>query len=634
MTHTPDMGGGGLAAVPRYVPVTGLGQAPAAPMVPSDAEQEALIAEAQASRDALDASEVRDPTAQQAVEGAYGGNLSRYQALEERRQQLQPFTVARNNPAAKYVRRQAGEQLAGDGMATPGPFEPAPFATPQRMPGEPDAAYMERVQMASDMHDSEQAQAKLEYENAVAQSMAVPAARDVGRDGNPGFIESERRWNEQRTDAEIQAAERITAMEVEAAQTQRAAIQEARDANREIQQQREDSVTAVQRLQDVEKEARAKLEAMPAINGQRYTQQMGWGAKIAALGAAFAGGFSGAGSMADELRKLREEDVNEQRLAHEVGVRNYEAASGAVQQGLQVYDAVMQGLGDRQIADDVYRNLVDEDMIQALREEAAQAELPIVKAQYEQAALEMEQQLRGRRDATAYKAETTPQTIVSTVDPFRAERRRIEKEQDRAADQMDKIELLNVDVAKARDAQTASLAAEQAKGQREREKDIYKETADLADKIAPKQALIQDVRDMKREFADGIPGVGAFRGTEAAMEWASGLAGGEDRARKFRKRVDKFVEDALRVATGAAAPPSEKAQYVDMILEGAGDINGEAKIWQNMDAFVANLESQVDLQTRGRSPDAVEYVTRNKAQGERDAINLGRPSSRQVVRPK
>jgi hypothetical protein len=327
-------------------------------------------------------------------------------------------------------------------------------------------------------------------------------------------------------------------------------------------------VTAVQRLQDVEKEARAKLEAMPAINGQRYTQQMGWGAKIAALGAAFAGGFSGAGSMADELRKLREEDVNEQRLAHEVGVRNYEAASGAVQQGLQVYDAVMQGLGDRQIADDVYRNLVDEDMIQALREEAAQAELPIVKAQYEQAALEMEQQLRARRDATAYKAETTPQTIVSTVDPFRAERRRIEKEQDRASDQMDKLELAGVDVAKARDAQSASMAEKRAEGESKVRAQVEGERAKqemdikkASDEWGAVETLVQDyVKETKGNYH----GVGAP------------LTGSQEDRIKTRNFMRALELLGTKGFTGATATDRQVEQIKSLIEGDWTEITDEA----------------------------------------------------------
>jgi hypothetical protein len=232
------------------------------------------------------------------------------------------------------------------------------------------------------------------------------------------------------------------------------------------------------------------------------------------------------------------------------------------------------------------------------------------------------------------KLATTPDKIVSRVgaDPFA---RKLYEKMILAEDEHRRgLEMKQVDVAADREKFASQQANERIKAEKAGEEFKYKESADLADKIARKQAIVTAIDDLKKDFSDGIPGVGAWAGTESALEWASGVAGGSDRAREFKMRVRNLVERTLREATGANAPPSEVDNYTDLMLAGAGDINGEAKVWQNLEAFVGDPMAQIDVMARGRSPEAVEYLTRNKALPERDAMNIGRAPTRQVVRVK
>lgn len=594
-----------------YQGTTSLGAA-AAPLPPTDAETQALIEEAQATQAALDAARpAPEMTSGQVVGGLYGASQGRLANLQAQHAGLGPYAVTRRNPEHKYAQRTGREQLTGDLEAVPP--EPPPFVAPQRDPTEGDAAYAMRVDLAREAYDTENALALDEW-----QRRGVPDARDIGRDGNIGFNEAKRREAERQLAERTAAQARIDTIRTEGAKATREANLQARELNRELQQQREDATTALQQLQKTEQDARAKLDALPAINGQRRTQQMGWGAKLAALGAAFAGGFSGAGSMADELRSQREEDLAEQQLNYDMGVRSYEAARDAASQGLDIFHSVMQGLGDREAGAMTYASMVMEDQIAALQEEEQNAASEELAAQYRQARLQVEEELRANRDATQRYMEANPKNTVAVVDPNRAERRRNEKLQDMEIEHQYDLEKAGIDVASKADDRRSQVELEGIKQQGASRAKLDKHRSDQAysfgkdvEKIDTAVAGIDELLGK-----DDIPGYG-FTASPFPEALDSDLAA-------TNAQINLVLDELARLKSGAAIGQDEWEMY-DGMLRGGTALGGEDRLRENLARVKTFLTNKRNAIERGLEPGTREYYNRNAAAADFDARWTGGP---------
>ena len=500
-----------------------------------------------------------------------------------------------------------------------------PFIPPPPEAGEDEWSYMARVQQLQTEDEQRQ----------IAEAGTLGDVRDIGKSGNLGMGEAQLQGAENVGAAELQQAERVAEVQRQTAEASRASTAEARAADVERRDFARLQRDAIDQAQAVQADARERLQALPELDPNRSFKSMEGGAKFWAILGSLAGGAIGSNEVPNRLMEIAGRDLETQKANAAQTFDAAAAADAGVAQQTGLYRDLLSAAGDEAAADAMFLQLQLEDAARELEVTLAETTPPKLRMELQQSLVGLRQQIDAQQRAIDVQLATTPEKIVKTFDPLgRRTRDLLMKRAERIEGERFKLQTMGIEGEEKGLERKSRLDVENAKVQGEKQKTVYAESADLADKIAKKQAIVTKVEDLKKEYTAGIPGVGGFAGTESAIEWASGVAGGEDKARKFRMQVRNLVERTLREATGANAPPVEVDNYTDLMMSGAGDINGETKVWQNLDAFVGDPMAQIDIMARGRSPEAVEYLTRNKALPERDAMNIGRAPTREVVRVK
>lgn len=537
-------------------------------------------------------------------------------------------------PNAKYpiVQRQK-QRFYGGGKLEVEPFKPQPFKPLPRNEGENDADYADRMKFFEDVDLRQQREAyDRQVAEAEAQAQELGDVRDIGKRGHLGMGEAQLQAAEGIGQAELQQLEATAHAQRVAAEAASEATARAQEADRERREQAQLQLDALTHLQGVQTKARERLQALPEQDPDRYFKTMKGGAKLAAIFGAIGGGFGGGVDVAGTLMQLAERDLQTQK-ANAMQVQDKAAAADdAVARQVGLYQDLLRSAGDEQAADAMWLQAQLEDAERLLQAQLDQHLPPVAQAKLQASLVDLRAKIDAQQDVIDLRAATTPKTIVRRFDPLGAKTRKALLERAEGLEKYDReLAKLGIEGGQKQDLERLKIDAEKAKTAKQQERDIYSESAGLADKIAEKQAVITQIDDLVRDFEDGIPGVGAFKGTETAAEWAKGIAGGTNRAYQFKKRVRQIVERGLRDATGAAAPPAEQEAYVDFILEGSGDIGGEEKVWTNLRAFKENLANEVDARMRGRSEEAVEWFTRNKRLPELDPLSIGRAPTADVV---
>jgi hypothetical protein len=267
---------------------------------------------------------------------------------------------------------------------------------------------------------------------------------------------------------------------------------------------------------------------------------------------------------------------------------------------MDIYATIRDGVGDETAADAVYYNLGIEDAVQALREEAAMAQLPAAQAQLEQAAVELEQRLRARRDQTQLDVATTPDKIVKTVDPFRHERRRIEKRQERIEKHLDDLEMKGVDVAAARDKLAGERDLERAKEAKKDTKDTWARAYGFGKDIEKIESTIKGIDELLQ--MDDIPGYGF---TASPLPEALSAGKGSTNA-----QIDMVLDELARMKSGAAITEDEWEQY-DGMLRGGTTLGGEARLRRNLERVRKFMVQKRDGIEQGLDPEARQIYRRN-----------------------
>ena len=532
MSHTPE----GVQARPE--PQTNFGRQ-AAGLAGPDPELQAL---AQQAGDAPPAAPRMAPGTE-ALGGAMEGNLADIEYWQRQRQGLGPVVTRTRNEAYPIVQRQGGEMLAGEGQA---PVQPPEFVPPERLPDEPDAAYELRTILAME-----------DYDQAVAgMGPNVPAARDVGQDGNIGMNEAERRTQEGMTEAELQQNERMSAAEANAAMARQEQIESSRIA---LQEERDFQMAQRDRLlqaQDVEQATRKKLEAMPALNGQRYTQNLkGWQKMLFVISAA-ADGWRGTTGTTDALMRMNNEELEEQKLSHEMGLQSYDAAKGAVDQGMNLYGTIRNEMGDPVASEMMFLNLLDEEQIALLREEAAKTTSPIRQQEILQQALQKEQALRDRRDQMQLRVAQAHEYNTRVSDPNRREREFAEEQLGESLAAQRKLRERGVDVGIAREKQEGELEIE---GVRQSGASAAARSKVEAESAAKIKERTQAWGGVERQIDDILAGGGEIHGRGL---WGTGSA--EDRI-KTNSQLTALKQSISNAWTGAVASPEQEKEFSRLV---------------------------------------------------------------------
>ncbi len=521
--------------------------------------------------------------------GAYGSTLAAWQAGEEALKGLGPVTRYRDNPRYPGQQRRDKEMLAREGealppseMPPPEPFAPAePFATPERIAGESDADYMARVQAMKTSYDADVALQRKEYEADVARQReeyeewyqkeaGTPMARDMGKDGNIGELETERRTQERLGEAKLAAAETMATAEVDAAQMYRDAIAESRQAEIERRDFAEQQRDALVRLQDVEAEARKKLAEQPEWDGGKgIVQNMGLGLKILAVVSAAAAGFAGKGGQYQGgfVQRAIDQELRRVKQARQLGLENYEAAKGAVQQGMQLYNTIMSGLGDEAMADQMMLQMVGEDAAAFLRQKLAESTLP-----QEQAAIQLELQqievgLRERREQMKLKTALTPRRLAYKSDPNKEKRERLLEQQKARETQLDKLAMAGIDVAEA-EAERGSkerMAETKARGQVQ---------AKRAEKLAEGEMKIKEATrawgTAERQIDDILGRTGEIHGR--GIPWT----GTSQERIELDSQLTALKQTITNAWTGATASPEQAEQFAKLVEGDWSELSDDA----------------------------------------------------------
>lgn len=532
MTHSA----GDTQSAPE--PVTNFGRQ-AAGLAGPDPELEAL---AQQAGDApMAAPRVAPGT--EALGGAMEGNLADIEFWQRQRQGLGPVVTRSRNEEFPIVQRQGQEMLADEGQA---PALPPEFVPPERLPDEPDAAYELRTLLAME-----------DYDQAVADmGPNVPAARDVGQGDNVGMNEAQRRTQEAKTEAELQQNERVAAAEANAAMARQEQIESARSA---LQSERDFQAAARDRLvqsQEVERSARQKLEAMPALNGQRYTQNLKIGQKLMFGIAALAGGWAGSRSTADLIRGLNNEELEEQKLAYEMGLDVYDAAKGAVDQNMNLYSQIRNELVDPVASEMMLLNLLEEDEIAMLREEAAKTTEPIRRQEILQEALQIEQSLRDRRDQMQLRVAQAHEYNTRVSDPYRKDREFATEQLGESLKAQRGLRDRGVDIGMAREKQEGALELEGAKSRGAASTARAKVGAEAEAKIKERT---QAWGGVERQIDDLLSNTGEIHGRGL---WGTGSA--EDRI-KTNSQLTALKQSITNAWTGATASPEQETEFARLV---------------------------------------------------------------------
>lgn len=557
MSHTPEGVG------PRPEPVTNFGrQAAGLTFQGPDPDLDAL------ARQAGDAPMLAQDVGQGAREatgalgGAMEGNLADVEYWQRQRQGLGPVVSRSRNAAFPFVQRQGAEALAREGEA-PAEFESQPFDPPEQEVGEDDRLYAERLQLASMDHQLRQQDA----EEAFAMEQQ-PQARDIGQGGEIGMLEAERRTQEGLTEAQVQQNTVMATAEANAAMAKQDQIETSRMA---LQEERDFQMAQRDRLlqaQDVEQSTRQKLESMPALDGQRYTDNLGIGQKILFGIAALASGWTGSTSAVDLVRGLNQEKLEEQRLNHEMGIKAYDAAKGAVDQGMNLYGMIKNEMGDPVASEMMFMNLLEEDEMAKLREEAAKTTEPIRRQQILQHALEIEQSIRDRRDQMGLRLAQAHEYTTRVSDPHRREREFAEEQLGESLTAQRDLRGRGVDIGMAREKQEGALqlqdvktqgaaATKQAEVKGRRDMDIKKASDEWG-------AVETHVRDFMEVNPDNIHGVGAP---------LTGSQNDRIRTRQFMSALELLATSGF---TGATATERQAEQIKEMIEGGTFEVDDEA----------------------------------------------------------
>lgn len=539
------------------------------------------------------------------------------------------------NPKFEIAQRQKA-RFYGGGELPVEPFQPRPFKAVPRNEEESDKDYADRLAFLADVDVRQQRET---YDRQVAEQEAAAQqlddVRDIGRPGHLGMGEAQLQAAEGVGQAELEQLEATALAQREAADATQTATAEVQAADLARRERARQELEAVTHLQGVEARATERLQALPPLSDDAYFKSMKGGQKLAALIGAIGGGFGGGINIVGTLMELAERNLATQKANAAQVADKAAAASDAVGRQVGLYQDLLRSAGDEQAADAMWLKLQLQGAEKILQTRLDGTTSRVAQARLKASLVGLRQQIDVQRDAIDLRAKTTPEYFVRKLDPLTAATRKALNKRAEGLEKFDQdLAKTGIEGGQKMDIESMKVSADQAKTAKQQERDVYTESAGLADKIAEKQAVIQQIDDLKRDFEGGIPGVGPFMGTETAVEWAKGVAGADNRAYQFKKRVRQIVERGLRDATGAAAPPAEQEAYVEFIMEGSGDIGGEAKVWTNLDAFGENLKNEVDTRMRGRSEEAVEHLTRNKARPQSDPLNIGRAPAADPVRRK
>lgn len=554
----------------------------------------------------------------------------RAQVLAALETPLKRISVA--NPLAPIVQRQLAE-WSGQGLPPIPAFEPEPLEV------DPELAAAMMPEAIAELEAADLEMQREEYAGNVREILEayqqIGDPRTIGTDGRIGFSEAERLGLEGVGDAEIGQAEAV-------ADTMGATNAETRETLAQVRQHQLDNrewaraqMGAVEVLKNAENDARKALAEAPPMDPSRYFDSMEGGQKFWAILGGLAGGWNGSSSVPDMLVDMAAKDLAAQkedyaRLQDQVG-----AAESATNRSIEIYQNILRQTGDEEAADALYLTLQLEEGQRVLDQVIAETTVPVKRAQLQQARVGLEEVIRAKRDQLEATAKTTPERFTRTVDPLGAKNRKaLQGELGKLDDMAFKLGMKGIDISA--DLEKADMDAQGKAAERQEERlrgegGIYREASALAGRISEKEGVIRQVEEILA--MDEMPGVGGFAMTEKLIAAKEGLTG-TNPAHAFRKRVENVIERGLRDATGANAPPEEVAKYVDLVFEGATDINGEERIRENLRAFNNGLRATVDGYRRGVSPEALEYYTRNELNPEADPITLGLAPAEDVVRRK
>jgi hypothetical protein len=546
MTHSA----GDVQSAPE--PVTNFGRQ-AAGLAGPDPELEAL------AQQAGDAPPVAPRVAPgtEALGGAMEGNLADVEHWQRQRQGLGPVVTRSRNEAYPIVQRQGQEMLAGEGQMPQRPeFTPEPFVTPTRNPGESDADFMSRVELMKMNHDAGQMEAAQAMEAQYQEAAGVPMARDVGQDDNIGMNEAQRRTQEVKTEAELQQNERMAAAEANAAMARQEQIEASRIALQEERDFQQDMRARLLQAQDVEVKARQKLEAMPGLEGQRYTKNLPLGKKILFAISAAADGWAGKSGTVDLLKKMNQEELEEQKLAHEMGIQSYDAAKGAVDQGMNLYGMLQNQMTDPVASEMMFLNLLDEDEVAMLREEAAKTTEPIRRQEILQQAQQIEQGLRDRRDQTQLRVAQAHEYNYKKSDPHRREREFAEEQLGESLKAQRSLRERGVDIGMAREKQEGAMELEGAKSRGAASTARAKVEAESEAKIKERT---QTWGGIERQIDDILTNTGEIHG-----RGLPGTGDSDERA-TTDSQLTALKASITNAWTGAVASPEQEAEFRRLI---------------------------------------------------------------------
>lgn len=431
-----------------------------------------------------------------------------------------------------------------------GPLKIEPFTPPPIEAGEDEFAYMQRVQALQVEDEQRQIEA----------AGTLGDVRDIGASGHLGSAEASIQAKEGTGAAEIEQLERVAQVQKDAAEMSMQATADAQAADQQrrdfANQQRE--AIAVQ--QQVQQQARAKLQALPEMDHDRTFKSQSGGDLFWTLIGSLAGGAIGSTDVLDRLAARAQQDLEVQKANAAQTFDAANAADAAVGQQMGLYRDLLGAAGDEAAADAMFLQLQLEDAARLLEAEMSRTTVPVAKAQLQESLVGLKAQIDQQQQVIETRLATTPESFLRTVDPLGAgvrgklEKRAERLEKERTDFQMKGVEGEGKYAEKAYDRETKML-----------EKGAERETK-LAEKTVDKDFEIKKASD---EWGAVETLVGDF--LEANPDEIAGVGSplGGDQADRIRTRAFKNALELMATSgfTGATAS-DRQAEQIKSLVEG------------------------------------------------------------------
>ena len=502
-----------------------------------------------------------------ALERAAAENQSYAQTLAEYLAANPVQTVTSLSPFRPLVEEKAQFQSGGGDL----PVAPFKFVPPEipRNEGESDEDYAARVQVFAETAYREQLD---EYQRKAAEQQAAAQllgdVRDIGTPGHLGMREAQLQAAENLGQAQIEQQLAVTTAQTQAAESQRAAIEAARAAEQErrafAQQQRD----AMIQLQETEKAARAKIDALPELDGQRFFKSLKGGQKFWGILGAVLGGSVGI-DVASQFRQAALDDLEEQKANAAQVFAQGDKASADVQQASTIYQDLIRSSGDESVADSMWIKLQMEDAATELERVLSQTTEPVLRAQLQQDLVNLRQQIFDEEQRIEVARIQTPWRISTTYDPIgRKNRERVVKQIDKAQEQGFELTKLGIEGEEKGLERAARLQEKQVEGQAkvaaQRQGEQIKAEMDIKKASDEWGAVETLVGDFLADNPDDIAGVGApLTGSQADRI----------RTRQFQSALELLMTSGF---TGATATDRQAQQIKDMVEGGVFEMDDEA----------------------------------------------------------